>query len=616
VIDLSTVIPYGVWPSDVVFWTGAGTSADRPSNLLLGDAFAQDVVDTYCLSGVWDKLRAYYSDTLMTDAYGGRKGSPRLESVMESVMSVHGIGALDAFRQCFDAEPNPSHGFLARHFTDDGVVLTANFDNCIEKALYPAYAGVLPGVLDDISRGPFQSLAVGCLVHFHGGFDTDPDKRRLLGVRIRNISAGFPKAFKAWLASLLRAKSFLVFAGYSGRDYFDVNPFFRELADSCASLRHLRAVWLKHDRRPGFFEAQSFSGQEQGKAILSQLAKCGADIRYVETDTGEFLRALSGEWWGPHSWNVPPTSSWPRFPIAPAMVSSDARLVATAQLFSSMGIGHEIVSLKGSLEKISGPMTERVAYLLGDAYRNLGYYRKALRYSRSLPRTGILERMLRHERIAGDHWLRRSYLRAAWHFYRAIVRYPKGLSKLPLKDRRRLLHPYYEAIITFLHYYRDFRRIRAIAWLAPKSLAVRAFRKLFQAKSYLRHSLASKAKAVRLYHEIPGMKKLISLPTWLHLDITELISPFQETDSILGVINFTRRRMTAEMEDGKKPDRAELELLLKRSKAIHDRPGMLKATLLLKQQYGCKDPDAMKALREIEWTLLSKIAWLAEWHLP
>ena len=92
-------------PSDVVFWTGAGISAGIPSNLPLGDSLTCDVVNKFCISETWEKLLDYYNRTQMTDSYGGRKWSPRLESVVESLMGVYGLLVLEVLNGCYNAEP-------------------------------------------------------------------------------------------------------------------------------------------------------------------------------------------------------------------------------------------------------------------------------------------------------------------------------------------------------------------------------------------------------------------------------------------------------------------------------------------------------------------------------
>lgn len=620
VLDFDRVFSPGTIPSDVVFWTGAGISAGTPSNLPLGDSLTRDVVKKFCISRTWDSLLDYYDLTHMTDAYGEKKWSPRLESVMESLMSVYGLEVLEALKGCYNAEPNESHGFFAKHLREGGINLTANFDNCIEKALYPFPVGSMGGVIDRFSTTPTLSVGAGTVVHFHGRFDPDVDNLGQLGVRISNISSGLPKVLKTELVRLLSSKVFLVFAGYSGRDYFDVTPFFKEVAEFGVDLRNLTVVWLKYDDRDGFFDVSDFHGQEQGKAVLIQLQRCGADIRYVQVKTANFLQAMAERWWGLGSWEVPERSTWPRHSFISTPITYDAKAVATAQLYASMGIGHEIIKLKDEMERIlkALPSEKRVrnTFLLNEGFRASGKYKNALKYARKLPVKSITERIFRHERIAGDNWLRGSHLKAAFHFYKALVIAPRNIRLLTVKEKRLVLPTYYETIITFLHWFRDVSKIRLAGLILPKIFAVRAFRKLFGAKKYLSISLGSRAKVQRLYEEIPGVKKLISLPEWLKVDKSELVSPFHETDSILGVINFTRRRITEDLDDGIKPERAELDLLLKRSKEIHDRPGILKATMLLKREYGFRDKEALKFLKEIEWTVLAKISWLSSWLMP
>ncbi|OEU48888.1 MAG: hypothetical protein BA861_04110 [Desulfobacterales bacterium S3730MH5] len=620
VVNVSGVIPSNVLPSEVVFWTGAGISAGSPSNLPLGDPLSRDVIGKFCLAGIWDKLLWYYDKTRMTDAYGVRKWSPRLEAVIECLMGVYGLGVLDDLWPYYDAEPNPVHGFLAAHLRHGGVSLTANFDNCIEKVLFPVPVSPMGGVIDQFPRRTTLTVGPGHILHFHGKFDRDPDKLRQLGVRINTISSGFPEFLKDEILRILRSAPFLVFAGYSGRDYFDVNPFFREVAERGTDLKGLRVVWVKHDRRDGFLDVSGFSGQEHGKAVLGQLERCGADIKYVQVKTDDFLRGIAERWWGVGVWNVPQRSRWPRHPGGKTSLSADSKIIATAHLYSWMGVGSEIIALKDELVRIRdsalGPGRDRVTLLLNEGFRASGFYRKALKYSKTLQSGSLRNRIFRHERIAGDYWLRGSQVMAAYHFWKAIVQELKSLSHVPLSERRSALFTFYEILITFLHWYRDVRKIRFVGRILPARLALKAFQKLFHGKKYLMLSIGSRTKVQRLHTEIPDMASKITLPRWLRPDTGDLISPFRETDSILGVINFTRRHLVGQVDKGVKPEKVELELLLARSKTILDRPGVLKAAMMLKQEHGIRDADALKFLKEIEWTWVSKLSWMTSWILP
>ena len=116
-------------------------------------------------------------------------------------------------------------------------------------------------------------------------------------------------------------------------------------------------------------------------------------------------------------------------------ISKDDKTLATAQLYSSMGVGREVVALKNELLRgVNEPIGEnflksKVYLLLNNGLRDVGLYKQAMNFSRLLPVSTLKEKIFFHQRAAGDYWLRGDHFRAAYHFYRGIITYGGKISE-------------------------------------------------------------------------------------------------------------------------------------------------------------------------------------------
>ena len=604
-VKLKTIITSNISPEKVCFWTGAGISANKPSCLPIGNSLTKEAIEHFCLEGTWDKLVEYFAKAKMKNSFGYPKSTPRLEAVLESMMHAIGTRALTILDPFFDAKPNSLHHFFAEHLENGGTHITMNFDNCIEKCL--------------TSSNKVQ------IIHVHGKYNRE--NLEDLGVRITTIAPGLPERLKEEITSILRQQRYLIFAGYGGRDFFDVNPYFFELKERREIFENLVVIWVKHAHGDTKGNLVPYTKQQDGRVILEALRNCGAKIFYLLMQTDKFLEIFQEIWGFSYKDNEPSDKGCDEQRQKGAReiqfcISEDDKVLTTAQLYSSMGVGREIVELKNDLLGIvnkpigENSLKSKVYFLLNNGLRDVGLYKQVMSFTNLLPISTLKEKIFFHQRAAGDHWLRGDHIRAAYHFYKGIVAYGKKIDELKNtnEENQSATEVYYESIITFLHWYRDIKRLPLIGGLFPLWLSIRAFQRLTQAREYLSRNPHSMAKLIRLYDEIPRLKGKVTLPPWIKPAEVEIATYFQETDSILGVINFSRREIILEIHTGKMPGKDELELLYSRSKLIGDRPGMLKAALLLKEIYRSEEPIAKTILKEIEWVRLKKIGWLLKWY--
>ena len=156
------------------------------------------------------------------------RSRPRLETLLDVVRRVHGLAALvDVLADLRQPLPNGLHEFFAAHASAGGQHVTANFDPCIEAA------GSAAGQQVDV-------------LHFHGSFAEDQSGDSL-GATLARIERGFPADIGGRLSGLLTAspRQVLVFAGYSGSDFFDVDPFLQQFTGS-RTLAGTVVLWVDH----------------------------------------------------------------------------------------------------------------------------------------------------------------------------------------------------------------------------------------------------------------------------------------------------------------------------------------------------------------------------------
>jgi len=354
-------------PNKVCFWTGAGVSNDPPTTLPLGSELTKRSIRMFCVDGTLDKIARYFCRTNMRDAYGREKRLPRLEVVLESLYDTLGPCVFSVLEGFDVAPPNPLHCFFAQHLRRGGAHITANFDSCIERALPPERS---PNILTPL--------------HIHQLYSPDEEQIRRLGARIQQVAAGFPPDLSQRLTVFLERSSVLVFTGYSGSDYFDVDPFFESLTRANTRFESLQVLWINHDESRSLPEYVDWREQTEGKRILEALERCGAKITYVIVATRAFLESIAELWEFP--WMHPSLDSQeprPRCGDSLHPITQVERSLATGHLYGKMGIGREAAEIaQGLLADLA--LAERglriqsqTLFLAWRSSQDTGLYRRA-----------------------------------------------------------------------------------------------------------------------------------------------------------------------------------------------------------------------------------------------
>lgn len=374
--------------SATVFWSGAGISADLPTGAPVGYALTDRVLESCFAEGTLQTLQCYYSRLRVP------RSRPRLETVLDVVRRVYGLPVLaDLLSDLRNPPANSLHRFFGAHLRAGGRHVTANFDPCIEAA----------GITEAGTRP----------VHFHGSFADDPTGEQL-GATLARIERGLPADISQAVTVALTAESrlTLIFAGYSGSDFFDVDPYLSGLADD-GVFKDATVLWIDHqDSTSGIV-----SGSEAAEARkqLAVLRRGGASVHQVSAPTRLVLEVLASEWQLP----APDLPSGNRREWAAAIVrDSGAREHASLELFALMGLHREVTGL---LAGGGRPATADEWGIAAQSDWAAGRYRAAARaWQHAYPGNDAGSRAARAERQAACQWIRGQYNRAYRNLRRAV----------------------------------------------------------------------------------------------------------------------------------------------------------------------------------------------------
>ena len=308
-------------PSKTIFWIGAGVGANEPCGLplgneltdtylraALGDAVAEQFILYWnnhiprirdCVrAGNWYAPKAAETYTIDDVRSGQAWERPRLEFIIGEINKLdqefQGIrfqkpenqkrysrrSSINAIRHFAEATPNLLHHWLADFAKAGSMIVTANFDTCIERALL---GDAIPA---PTSREGVRGIETGAgfIYHFHG-VATDRNIQQNLGATINNVSKSLPLEFTAKLKKCFKDGYDIIFMGYSGLDFFDVRPFFEGLADAAYPGRALYFHFCKNE------EKCNKAKEEENKQYL-YLLEPFAEKKIIYGDSLDFFTVL------------------------------------------------------------------------------------------------------------------------------------------------------------------------------------------------------------------------------------------------------------------------------------------------------------------------------------
>lgn len=255
-------------PTKTIFWAGAGIGVLSPCNLPLGNDLTDAVLETAIgkkntntLIRIWnDKFqkihdsiqnnnwvssikRSFRHSTRETNSMSNR---PRLEFIIGEIHKMdlefqdilfqkkknqttyQRASIIKPLKTFSNAAPNAYHYALADFIRAGAMMVTTNFDICIEKAL-----GLKEDEIEitDADGVPAVEYAAGQYIYHLHGIATDENIDENLGATLTNVSKSVSLPFTQKLCRCLAEGYTIIFIGYGGVDFFDVKPFFDSLKD-------------------------------------------------------------------------------------------------------------------------------------------------------------------------------------------------------------------------------------------------------------------------------------------------------------------------------------------------------------------------------------------------
>lgn len=214
--------------SKTILFIGAGVSMDQPSCLPSGYELTHYIL-RQCIGDIRAENLKNICDNCynILDATSQIKGAIRLESIINyiSVFEEEIMGEqflLNGFKSFESIPSNQNHYLISKIREFGSIVLTSNYDLCIERMYDSPYTfEVKNGVSVVCQQG------INPVYHFHG----IPENVTDLGATIKRIKSGLPINFSDYLKSKFENGYNIIYIGYSGSDFFDIDIFFDHIAD-------------------------------------------------------------------------------------------------------------------------------------------------------------------------------------------------------------------------------------------------------------------------------------------------------------------------------------------------------------------------------------------------
>lgn len=373
---------------------------------------------------------------------GGRQiVLPRLEGVLLQLKNALGAEILRVLDPLEDAPANSYHLLFAHHLAAGGAHITVNLDSCLERA----------------QRQVGRAGNGASVLYVHGRYSRRGPEQAVAS--LEQVNKGLAERVMSGIETRVRGKQWLVFVGYGGGDYFDVDPFFAGL-DETERLTDWpdQVIWIDH-RADCAWEDKDWrtAAKVDGKRILCLLAKASS-VHYLVGDARVYLDACA-ERWGIS--DLEPQDSGgeaTRTPFASADVWKDpARATASAHVLASLGAAGELRRLEPAIRSAERARPEgdsgRIAMVekrwMGRMHG--GQFRTAVRVAREIRATGA---------DRGYSFALVGAARVRWHVLSALFPYVRALREYGRaaqlhaeeKDRRT------SALVHFLDWHRRAER--------------------------------------------------------------------------------------------------------------------------------------------------------------
>jgi len=392
-------------PQEVLFWTGAGISVPGPSSLPTGWELTERAFRSFFEPDALATILGYHARAgwftggLCDEDVLRSARLPRLETVLGVAERHFAKQTGEILGDVVDAQPNWYHEFFAHHIAAGGRHITANFDTCIEKASAHLLSG-RTRPQPAAGRSASASTPHPMIEHFHQFLDASTSAGEL-GSTLARIQGGFGEDLRDRILRAVETARSVVFVGYSGSDFFDVDVAFADLR--AGALDGTSVYWIAHSAGCACHEIDPEPAA--CPPLVLHLRRAGALVRFLCGPSELFLEALARQW----SLAVgAPTAASRRVLALTADVAPAGRRVATLELYRELGLPAEVELMlrNAEFDPAAVPLARRADLwqARSEVMWEQGRWSQLRRMWRSVP-NGEADPLVRAERIGACLWV-------------------------------------------------------------------------------------------------------------------------------------------------------------------------------------------------------------------
>ena len=278
-------------PEKTILWVGAGISINSPTALPSGWDLTTFSISQTCGKKVTDRIITIWkqANQLINEGTANRRIDiiPRLESILDEIYNVQSrsincrFNFMEGFKSYLTAPSNTNHLSIAQLFAQGAIIITTNFDFCIQSAYLN---WVNPG--DDLISQTIDNTTIysskshaecGKIWHIH----EIAEDISSLGATITKVKEGLSTAVQKQLDTLFTTRDLVLCLGYSFSDAFDINPYFESKQNQ--EFKDTHVVYINH----------SPSGKKENLPTVENLLKCFGTQTILHDDTAKIISNLS-----------------------------------------------------------------------------------------------------------------------------------------------------------------------------------------------------------------------------------------------------------------------------------------------------------------------------------
>ena len=408
-----------------------------------------------------------------------------------------------------------------------------------------------------------------------------------MGARLSVIETGLPASIQTELRSIISNSDLLVIVGYSGLDYFDVDPFWH-VSSNEGLLTGKVVLWVEHEQSGWVIGEDPDKPHPQ----LEGFTAGGAEVYVIRAPTAAVLSGLAVNWSLPTLEAPPPREVRGEIELG---LSPRARERATTRLLSVMGL-HDSVR-----QRLAGRSLDREEHeWAASAAWTAGRYREsAEHWAEARPDGDAEDAAVRTERHAAALWLR-GELR---HSRRELVAGLKRAELYGVSPEERLVMA--ETLGRVLVH---MTRLPDTRFLVTSGRRHEALCYLDRAQDGLSGPLG-----VQMTARIDGVRESLTGGAPLRA-AEEPVRDFKQSEALLAMLNYRHAELRKRAIDGEAVDPIEYRRQAADFLCIGDNGDAVRVALLPGAEPAFSPKSVWQGFRSVDFTWWHRVRLFTAWY--